>query len=72
MKDIAASKLMCGYKGDRAVDQLIKSGVEFAALNDTWDDVKKDFFHMTYRLNKLRAEDFFKVFPELAELQDMA
>jgi MoaA/NifB/PqqE/SkfB family radical SAM enzyme len=71
MKEIAAGKLMSGYKEDRAVDQLIKSGVEFAALNDTWDDVKKEFFHMTYRLNKLRGEDFFKVFPELAELQDM-
>jgi len=71
MKEIAANKLLAGYKGDRAVDQLIKSGTEFAALNDTWDDVKKDFFHMTYRLNKLRGEDFFKVFPELAELQDM-
>lgn len=71
MKKIAADKLMSGYKSDRAVDQLIKSGVEFASLNDTWEDVKKDFFHMTYRLNKLRGEDFFKVFPELQELQDM-
>ena len=62
---------MSGYKSDRAVDQLIKSGVEFSSLNDTWEDVKKDFFHMTYRLNKLRGEDFFKVFPELQELQDM-
>jgi len=71
MKQQAAQKLMSGYQGDRAVDQLIKSGVEFAGLNDTWDDVKKDFFHMTYRLNKLRGEDFFKVFPELQPLQDM-
>ena len=71
MKKIAADKLMSGYKSDRAVDQLIKSGVEFASLNDAWEDVKKDFFHMTYRLNKLRGEDFFKVFPELQELQDM-
>lgn len=71
LKQQAAQKLMSGYQGDRAVDQLIKSGVDFAALDDTWDEVKKDFFHMTYRLNKLRGEDFFEVFPELKQLQDM-
>jgi MoaA/NifB/PqqE/SkfB family radical SAM enzyme len=71
MKETAAAKLMGMYQGERAIDGLIKSGVGFAAQNDTWEDVKKDFFHMTYRLNKLRGEDFFDAFPELKPLQDM-
>ena len=62
---------MKGYQGNRAIDQLVKSGTQFADINDTWDDVKKDFFHMTYRLNKFRGEDFFEAFPELKPLQDM-
>ena len=71
MKETAAAKLMGMYQGERAIDGLIKSGVGFAAQNDTWEDVKKDFFHMTYRLNKLRGENFFDAFPELRPLQDM-
>ena len=71
MKETAKAKLMGMYQGERAIDGLIKSGVGFADQNDTWEDVKKDFFHMTYRLNKLRGEDFFDAFPELKPLQDM-
>jgi len=71
MKQIAARKLKANYTGDRAIDQLIKNGTEFAAQHDTWEEVKKDFFHMTNRLNKIRGENLFEVFPELAPLQDL-
>ena len=36
MKETAAAKLMGMYQGERAIDGLIKSGVGFAAQNDTW------------------------------------
>jgi sulfatase maturation enzyme AslB (radical SAM superfamily) len=70
LKTIAAEKVMSTVTGDRAIDQILTSAVDFANINNTWDIQKPDFLHMVNRLDGIRGEDFFKVFPELASLQD--
>jgi len=70
MKEQAASKVRARYNGNKCIDRITNSAVEFAASEDTWEKVKDDFFHNTLRLDDIRGEDFFRVFPELKPLQD--
>jgi MoaA/NifB/PqqE/SkfB family radical SAM enzyme len=70
MKDKAAAAIRAKYNGRFCIDRISNSAVEFAAAEDTWDSVKDDFFHNTFRLDDIRGEDFFRTFPELQPLQD--
>lgn len=58
-------------RGDNGVSRLMHDAINFAAEEDTWDAVKKDFWHMTHTLNDIRAEDLFYAFPELKQLEDL-
>lgn len=72
MKLKAADRIRNRFTRDaNCMSRLMHDAVNFAAEEDTWDTVKKDFFHMTYRLNNIRKEDIFAAFPELQVLEDL-
>ena len=70
LKNIAASKVRARYTGNKCIDRITNSAVDFAANEDRWENAKEQFFHNTFRLDDIRGEDFFKAFPELQPLQD--
>jgi MoaA/NifB/PqqE/SkfB family radical SAM enzyme len=69
MKKVAGEKVRSFYTGNRCIDRITNSAADFADTEDNWDSVKDSFFENTYRLDGIRDEDFFKVFPELKRLQ---
>jgi radical SAM protein with 4Fe4S-binding SPASM domain len=46
----------------------INDAITFANSENSWNQQKKDFLHHTHRRDKIRNENFSKVFPELIEL----
>ena len=69
MKQVAGEKIRSFYQGERCIDRITNSAADFADTEDTWEEVKEDFFANTFRLEDIRGEDFFRVFPELKRLQ---
>lgn len=69
MKQVAGEKIRSFYQGERCIDRITNSAADFADTEDTWEEVKEDFFANTFRLDDIRGEDFFRVFPELKRLQ---
>ena len=69
MKQLAGEKIRSFYTGERCIDRITNSAADFADTEDTWEDVKEDFFANTFRLDDIRGEEFFRVFPELKRLQ---
>ena len=69
MKEYAAEKIRTTYTGDRCIDRITNQAADFAATEDNWEECKEDFFANTNRLDEIRGEDFFKIFPELKRLQ---
>jgi hypothetical protein len=53
------------------LNNLINGAINFADEADTWADNKKTFFKHTNSIDKIRREDFFQVFPELAKLETL-
>lgn len=50
--------------------QQLKDALPWAMLYDTWDKHKYAFRAEVQRLDKIRGEDFTKIFPELSSLLD--
>jgi hypothetical protein len=71
MKAIAKNRVKSLYTGQTCLDRITNSAADFADVEHTWSDVKKQFFHNTNRLDSIRNEDFFSAFPELKPLQDL-
>lgn len=69
MKQLAGDKIRSFYTGERCIDRITNSAADFADTEDTWEEVKEDFFANTMRLDGIRGEEFFRVFPELKRLQ---
>jgi len=69
MKQVASEKIRSFYQGERCIDRITNSAADFADTEDTWEEVKDDFFANTFRLDDIRGEEFFRVFPELKRLQ---
>lgn len=46
----------------------LKDAISFTNEQDTWNEQKQMFTHHTLRRDKIRNEDFTKVFPELKEM----
>lgn len=69
MKQVAGEKIRSFYQGERCIDRITNSAADFADTEDTWEEVKDDFFANTFRLDDIRGEEFFRVFPELKRLQ---
>jgi len=70
MKAEGTRKIQDRFISSMCVDRLAREAAVFANEEHTWDIVKQDFFHHTERLNDIRREDLFTVFPELQPLQD--
>lgn len=51
------------------VERLMNDAVNFADESNQWTDSKDTFWMHTKSIDKLRKEDFFKTFPELAKLE---
>lgn len=50
------------------ITSLVQDAINFADQNDTWSENRDMFLQRTTHHDKLRNEDFFKVFPELEPL----
>jgi hypothetical protein len=55
----------------QGLTRLVNDAISFADHDNTWKDNKTTFFKHTRSQDRLRNEDFFKTFPELARLQDL-
>jgi hypothetical protein len=53
------------------LSRLVTDAVNFAAESDTWKDVKDTMLMHTRSIDRIRDEDFWKVFPELNKLRDL-
>ena len=53
------------------IPRLVVDAVNFAAESDTWKDVKDTMLMHTKSIDRIRDEDFWKVFPELNKLRDL-
>ena len=54
-----------------SLSRLVTDAVNFAAESDQWSDVKDQFLMHTRSIDRIRDENFWKVFPELNKLQDL-
>lgn len=70
LKEFAAGRIQGWDSGTGCINRLTKDAISFAAEEDTWDDVKDSMFHNITRLNNIREEDLYKVFPELELLEN--
>lgn len=55
----------------KAINHSLNDASLFANAEHTWTEQKEKFLYMNDRLNGLRNEDLFRVFPELAILQEL-
>lgn len=74
-------KIEAGYSAQNFVDRnktelpqisrLVTDAINFANESDTWELGKAAFFDHTNSIDRIRGEDFWKVFPELNRLRDL-
>jgi MoaA/NifB/PqqE/SkfB family radical SAM enzyme len=53
------------------LQNLVGNAINFADESNTWADNKKTFFLHNNSIDRIRGEDFFKVFPELRKLETL-
>jgi len=53
------------------LNELLTNAINFASAKDTWAEAKDQFFKHTRYLDRIRNEDFFKTFPEIASLETL-
>ena len=70
MKAIARERILKYFTPDMTISNLVYSAMSFAEEEDTWDEIKEQVFHNFNRLDDIRGEDLFAVFPELQPLED--
>ena len=67
-----AMKWADANKDDKtSLSRLVTDAVNFAGDSDTWKDVKDTMLMHTRSIDRIRDEDFWKVFPELNKLRDL-
>ena len=69
MKVQAEKNIRKWNAGKGCVDRLTKDAMKFAAEEDTWDTVKDQVLHNFSRLDRIRDENLYSVFPELEQLE---
>lgn len=55
----------------KKLGELVTDAVNFAGTKNTWQESKEEFFRHTLYLDKIRNENFFKIFPELKLLETL-
>jgi hypothetical protein len=75
LKIVAAEKALKfanKFEGDKtSLSRLITDAINFANESDTWADNKAIMMQHTASIDKIRDEDFWKIFPELNRLRDL-
>lgn len=69
IKSLAERNIRKWNAGKGCVDRLTKDAMKFAAEEDTWESVKDEVFHNFNRLDTIRGENLYNVFPELEQLE---
>ena len=69
IKQQAADKIAAWNSGTGCVNRLVGEAINFAKEEDTWEQQKEQTFHNFDRLDNIRGEDLYTVFPELAQLE---
>jgi radical SAM protein with 4Fe4S-binding SPASM domain len=54
-----------------SLSRLVTDAVNFAKESDDWSKVKGEFLMHTASIDRIREENFWKVFPELNKLQEL-
>lgn len=68
-----ATKWADANKNDKtSLSRLVTDAVNFAKDKDTWADNRERFLGHTGSIDRIRDENFWKVFPELNNLQDLS
>lgn len=70
MKQTAAEHIRSWNPGTGCISRLVGEAISFGEAEDTWDTVKGQLMHNLKRLDNIRNEDVFSVFPELKPLED--
>lgn len=75
LKIIAGQKALKWIENNKnhktCIPNLIKDAVTFANENDQWGQVKDKFMGHVSSIDRIRDENFWKIFPELNKLQDL-
>jgi radical SAM protein with 4Fe4S-binding SPASM domain len=75
LKAIASEKALAWAKANEgdstSLSRLVTDAVNFAGDKDQWSDVRSQFLQHTGSIDRIREENFWKVFPELNKLQDL-
>lgn len=70
MKAVARDRIVDYFNPDMSISKLVHNAMSFAEEEDTWDQIKDEVFHNFYRLDDVRGEDLYAVFPELRAIED--
>jgi sulfatase maturation enzyme AslB (radical SAM superfamily) len=75
LKNLATEKanLFVNANADsyKLLSSSVQNGINFANEENTWKDHGQKFLELTNNIDKIRGEDFLKVFPELTEFIDL-
>jgi MoaA/NifB/PqqE/SkfB family radical SAM enzyme len=69
MKLQAAENIRNWDSGTGCITRLVNDAITFADQEHTWDTVKDQVFHNFKRLDTIRGENLYSVFPELQQLE---
>jgi len=75
LKEIAATKALSWADANKndstSLSRLVTDAVNFASDTHSWAEVKDKFLMHTGSIDRIREENFWKVFPELNKLQEL-
>lgn len=75
LKEIAAPKALAWAENNKndstSLSRLVTDAVNFASDTHSWANVKDKFLMHTGSIDRIREENFWKVFPELNKLQEL-
>ncbi len=75
LKEVAKQKALAWAKYNQedgtSLSRLVIDAVNFAGDKDQWQDTRKEFLQHTASMDRIRDENFWKVFPELNKLRDL-
>ena len=75
LKEIAAPKALAWAEANAndgtSLSRLVTDAVNFASDTNSWAEVKDKFLMHTGSIDRIREENFWKVFPELNKLQEL-
>lgn len=67
-----ARKWVSAHQNDSTcLSRLVADAIKFAEEKDQWPDFKEEFLMHTKSIDRIRDENFWKIFPELNRLKDL-